>query len=385
MAAMKATTSPQRVDQLDLIRGLAVVLMIVGHTIDAVLWAPARDTLVFRSYEFTRGFTAPLFLVVSGFAFSVVSERHWSRCLTAGPLLGRRLSRIILLLVVGYALHLPYLSLEKLVFDASNYDLQAFFQADVLQCFAVGLLTLQLVLMVSRRPLVFAVASALLGAATVFATPWVWSIDFAGTVPAAVTPYLNTRQLTLFPVFPFLGHLFAGAAVGHWYTSARAAGTAERWLRHLLVTATALVIGGAVVGLLPFELYPPHDFWRANPSITLLRLGVVLLIICAIFALRWRRPLLTDIAGLLGRSSLLIYTAHLIVVYGSAVSLGFAQRIGRTLPAPSTLALALAVVAAMAALAWLLDYLRRDFCLLFRLGQAGFGSTLVYLFVTKPY
>ena len=47
--------------------------------------------------------------------------------------------------------------------------------------------------------------------------------------------------------------------------------------------------------------------------------------------------------------------------------------------------LALCLVVAMWLCAWIVDYVRRDFRLVFRLAQTGLGSTLTYLFITKPY
>jgi surface polysaccharide O-acyltransferase-like enzyme len=359
--------------------------MVVGHTLDAVLWEPARQTALFAGYSFSRGFTAPLFLVVSGFSFSLVSERRWEAYLALGADTRRRLGRIALLLLLGYALHLPYLSLEKLLFAATDADLLAFLQADVLQCTAVGLLALQLLLVVTRRPARFAACAAAIGALLVLATPLVWSIDFGKHLPAALTPYLSTRTPSLFPIFPFLGYLFLGAALGHRLNAARAVGRDGPWLNRMAALGAVLVLLGIGACHLPWSLHSEKDFWQASPCIVAIRMGGVLLIMRAVFALRAGVPWGPSALGLLGRSSLLVYVAHLVVVYGSAASLGFAQRTGRIIPTLDALVLALFLVAAMWLLAWIADFVRRDYRPVFRLTQAGLGTALVYLFLTRPY
>ena len=79
-----ASTTTQRVQSLDFMRGFAVVVMVMGHSIDAVLSPDARDTEAFRVYDALRGFTAPLFLFISGFAFAVVPDARWDAFVAFG-------------------------------------------------------------------------------------------------------------------------------------------------------------------------------------------------------------------------------------------------------------------------------------------------------------
>ena len=68
---MTATTTQQRIVFLDLLRALAVMMMVEGHTIDVLLLNEYRsyDYLGFRLWQFTRGMTAPIFLLTAGTVF----------------------------------------------------------------------------------------------------------------------------------------------------------------------------------------------------------------------------------------------------------------------------------------------------------------------------
>ncbi|HSQ76692.1 MAG TPA: heparan-alpha-glucosaminide N-acetyltransferase domain-containing protein, partial [Bacteroidota bacterium] len=107
----------QRVQSLDFMRGFAVIVMVIGHSIDSVLSPAARTTDLFRVYDGLRGFTAPLFLFISGFAFSVVVLKRWDAYVAFGAPARRRLTKMIMLLGLGYALHFPFFSLNKLLHD----------------------------------------------------------------------------------------------------------------------------------------------------------------------------------------------------------------------------------------------------------------------------
>src|SRR5438093_840269 len=124
-------------------RGVAVVVMVIGHSIDSVLALDARSTEAFRLYDAVRGLTAPIFLFVSGFAFAIVTERHWDECRTFSRRLRGRLLKVILLLMIGYALHLPFFSFNKLLYETKPEAYAQLFQADMLHCVAAGILLLQ--------------------------------------------------------------------------------------------------------------------------------------------------------------------------------------------------------------------------------------------------
>jgi acyltransferase len=67
-----------RVIFIDLARALAAVFMVYGHAIDALLAPEYKTGLWHDAWQFQRGLTSALFLMLSGFAFSVATGRHWT-------------------------------------------------------------------------------------------------------------------------------------------------------------------------------------------------------------------------------------------------------------------------------------------------------------------
>ena len=67
-----------RVIFIDLARALAAVFMLYGHTVSALLAPRYQTGTWFDIWVFQRGLTSTLFLLLSGFAFSIATGRHWS-------------------------------------------------------------------------------------------------------------------------------------------------------------------------------------------------------------------------------------------------------------------------------------------------------------------
>jgi acyltransferase len=367
-----------RVQFLDLMRGFAVIVMVMGHSIDSVLSFEVRSTPGFRLYDVMRGFTAPMFLFVSGFAYMVATDKKWDELRVVGRPAVKRLTRIGLLFVVGYALHLPFLSFEKLLTQSRPEDLAQFFQADVLHCMAVSLLILQLTLFVAPTKRSFAFAILSVGAVIILVSPWVWSIDFAPILSPMFAPYFNQIQPSLFPIFPFASFLFLGVVVGHFYLEARKNGVDGVFSRRLWLLAFASLALGIAFDLFPFSVYPAHDYWKPSPAWFLVRTGIVALVSILFYSIKRLPTTIEKNLVLLGQASLLIYTVHLIVVYGSAANFGLRQTIGQTLSPHYAIAVGTLVLFCMLLLMYAWNYLRRNHFVPARMIQLGLAGSFVY-------
>ena len=375
----------QRIYFLDIMRGGAVVVMVMGHSIDSVLGLDVRTTEVFRLYDAVRGFTAPIFLFVAGFAFTIVTERKWAEYRKLSRPLRGRFLKIILLLIVGYALHLPFFSLNKLLHGTRPEEYAQLFQVDVLHCVAASILILQCIVLPSRTPQIFSRITIILGTLIVVATPLVWSIDLSPMVNPAFAPYFNQSHASIFPIFPYAGFMLAGAALSHYFVASSLRGEERKFFSTILGLALVAGACGIAFDLLPVALYPPHDYWKASPNFFLLRLSAVLLVTTGFFYLRKLPVVIEHPVIALGQASLLVYAVHLVVVYGSAANSGLQQIIGKTLPYYSAAGVGVAVLGAMIALTYLWGYARTHHSWPSRFVQAGFASTIIYLFFTNPW
>jgi peptidoglycan/LPS O-acetylase OafA/YrhL len=374
-----------RIEFLDIMRGIAIVVMVIGHSIDSVLSDGARATEAFRLYDAVRGFTAPIFLFVAGFAFTIATERRWDDYRRFSRPLRGRILKILALLIIGYGLHLPYFSLTKLVHETGPSELAQLLQADVLHCVAASLLTLQILVLFSPSLRVFGMLSTGLTALAVLATPLVWITNVVLYVGPVLAPYFNQSQTSIFPVFPFGAFLFSGAALGHFYLTLSNSNKENKFGPLVFKLAVAAGLCGFLLDLVPLTVYPAHDYWKASPNFFLVRLSAVLFVTVAFVYLRKLPVLIERPVVTLGQASLLVYATHLVVVYGSPANIGMGQLVGRTLPYAGAVAVGVAVLCGMILLAHFWTHVRRHHLAPSRFVQAGFASTIVYLFVTNPW
>ena len=77
-AALSSATSrgSHRVIFIDLVRALAVAFMLYGHTASALLAPQYQVGRWFDVWQFQRGLTSSLFLLLGGFAFSLATSRR---------------------------------------------------------------------------------------------------------------------------------------------------------------------------------------------------------------------------------------------------------------------------------------------------------------------
>ncbi len=366
-------------------RGFAVILMVMGHSIDSVLSLGVRSTPGFRMYDTVRGFTAPLFFFVAGFAYMVATDRKWDELRVAGKPAVKRLLKIGLLFAIGYALHFPFFSFAKIMTLSRPEDFAQLFQTDALQCLAASLLILQLALFVTPTKRAFALSILGAGAIIVFLSPWVWKIDFAPILSPVLAPYFNQIHPSLFPLFPFASFLFAGVVVGHFYLEARKDGFENHYIKRLWILAFISIVLGIVCDLLPLSIYPAHDYWKSSPDWFLIRIGMVAFASLFFYSMKRLPATIEKNLMLLGQASLMIYTVHLVVVYGSAVNSGLMQKVGQTLPPPHAIAVASAVLLSMLLLTYAWNYVRRNHFLSARIIQFGIAATLAYTFLVSPW
>lgn len=374
-----------RIAQLDVVRGLAVVLMVVGHSIDAVLAPAPRLTEAFHYYELLRGLTAPLFLLLAGFAFTIATVKYWDEHTRFGARTSRRFLRAALLLAAGYALHLPFLSFGKILFNATPDDCAQFLQADILQCVALSLATLQLTVLLTRTPERHRVVALTLGIGIAAVAPIAWSTNLEGILPRALIPYLNQQYRTLFPPVPYAAYMFLGAALGHTYLVARTRANVHRWYRRMAFAAAILFCAGLAGELFSWKIVPAHDSWKADPGTLAMHAAVAMTVLTLFLRIRGFHPQLGRVASLLGQSSLFVYVVHLVVVYGSVANPGLASLVGRELSVGAALAVAAGVLVMMIGVTAGFRHLRGTYRIHLRIAQAGVASLLIYLFMTQPY
>jgi uncharacterized membrane protein len=156
---------------LDLYRGIIVLFMLEGHVVRELLKTESKTTYLFALHEIFHGVTAPGFLFGAGFTFAIATQRRWEQSIAFTHGFFRRAWRAVLLILIGYALHFPFLSLQKIIFQATSAQRNAFLLFDVLQCIGIGLLLLCLLLVTVKREKLFLGTLTVLLFAIVYSTP----------------------------------------------------------------------------------------------------------------------------------------------------------------------------------------------------------------------
>lgn len=319
--------TPRRDPWLDAVRGVSVLAMVVGHTLDLTLDDGLRGAPLVTLYWSLRGLTAPLFLVTAGWAL-VASLR-----LASADTVGRRLRRAALVLGLGYLLHWPGLSAAAAMAAEGTLwpHLLAF---DALPC--IGWCIVSGVLLMSLLPRSAGRIGAM-GTLVVWVpsmAPLSWTLGSGSGWPwHGVLGHPAAR----FPLVPWAAFFFLGGTLAMLLPR-----LGER--RH---RAMALLLAGGLL-LLLLERTGLETWAPASPWPAFYRMGQALLALGLLSALPiWRLPALVT----LGRSSLGVYVAHLVLLYGWAGDPGLAAPWAHRLSVPWALGLSLGVLAAAVAMA----------------------------------
>ena len=316
---------------IDLARAIAVLLMVQGHTIDALLAPDYRTSLQYNAWLYLRGLTSCTFLFLSGAAFSLTALRHWDDQRRFSRRALKRIRRLVFFLALGYFVKFPMGKFAHLPY-ATDERWRSFLAVDVLQNVALTLLLLQALMWVTRAPRSFATVCAWVAGLVVGLTPIVHGIDFRHYLPLGLAAFMNHATGSLFPLFPWAGFTLLGATfgvtAGPWATRDHL----QPLARGLFLTGAALAIGAGLLGEYGWFEYGVHDWWRASPLSFVQRFGSVLLLLSIVAGIGNYVTRLTPPLQGLAEESLLVYAVHVALLYGSLWTVGLGPRLGPQAP-----------------------------------------------------
>ena len=346
------TPAGGRILFIDLARAIAVLLMVQGHTIDALLHPDYRTSLQYNSWLYLRGLTSCTFLFLSGAAFSLTAMRHWDDQRRLSRRAVKRIRRLVFFFALGYFVKFPMGKFVHLQY-ATDERWRSFLAVDVLQNVAFTLLALQALMWLTRTPKVFSTACAWLAGLMVGLTPMVHGVDWRASMPLAVAAFLNHETGSIFPLFPWAGFTLLGATFGVTFGPWATRDHLQPLARGLFLVGAALAIGAGVLGEYGWFEYGVHDWWRASPLSFVQRLGSVLLLLSVVAGIGNYVTRLTPPLQGLAEESLLVYAVHVALLYGSLWTVGLGPRFG---PQPPGVVLVWVIVMLLAmtglALVW---------------------------------
>jgi uncharacterized membrane protein len=355
-----ASTTKARWLALDLLRFTAVVLMVQGHVFYEVIDDTVRRASWYSWHGFVHGFTAPIFLFSSGMAFGVTTLGKWDEHTHFGRAVLKRFERYAILLGIGYLLQVGDLGLRYMM----GLPVEALHRAtavNALQLIGVVLAFAEAMVLLLRRPPLFLALMGFAMFAAVLAAPWTWDLTLEGW-PVPVAAYVTSTTRSLFPIFPWAGFLLGGILVARFVRGRRKnakPGWGQLVIPLALIGATLVLIGKSA----PFvgDPFPDHNVWKAGPFFFVFRLGVVLGLLAVLCAIDLGISRLKSASSsraitllqTLGAETLVVYVAHLLMIYGVFGLPGLKDRFPKNLGLGESIALVIAVFGTMVAFAWL--------------------------------
>jgi len=302
-----------RLVYLDWARGLAVLLMIEAHTLDAWTRLDVRRTPAFRDATILGGFAAPFFLWLAGVSLVFAAAR------AANPRDGVRavVRRGLEIFVLAFLFRVQGFLVTP------GGPLLMIFRVDVLNVMGPAIVACALLWGVARSPAGRAALFSAAAVAIAMASPIVRASALVDRLPIWFQWYLRPAgDQTTFTMMPWAGFVFAGAACGAVLVAAHASGAARRVHGALAAAGVALVAIGFLAAARP-SLYASSSFWTSSPTWFAIRVGILMIALSGLYALdaavnRERdAPRLAPLV-VFGRASLFIYWIHVELVYGYA-------------------------------------------------------------------
>ena len=298
---------------IDMLKGLALIVMIEVHVVNSMLMPALRESWWFPSLNFLNGLVAPSFSFASGMVFVLSLQKGVDQLRNFGKEFWRKLSRIGLIFFVGYSLHLPYYSLNKILNNQTQYNLESLFTVDILQIISTGLIVLLFARIFIKSEKRFYNFILILTAVILILSPLMWKIDFANYLPLFFSNYFNRMHGSLFPVFPWWAFVFSGAYTAKYYLEARQNNSEKTFARKMIITGSLFYLISFFVMYVFFTQALAKMF--PNPFFFLERFGLILLFLGIFWFYLNKKDNYTSLILDVSRESLLIYWVHLQLIY----------------------------------------------------------------------
>jgi Acyltransferase family len=303
---MKTSTSANRLQYLDWLRGLGAVIMLQGHVFDSFLRNDLRPGGAYIYSQFAGGMPPAIFLFLTGVTLAFLMDSTERKGLPPLARVAAAFRRS------GYLFLVAFLFRVQMLVTGWPSPFSGLFKVDILNC--MGLAIAVLSLMALFRTVERVRLCAILGLAIAMASPLVSQMDWSA-VPAPLRNYVAPDYWS-FAFFPWAAYVAFGMSAGSAIRAIPAEFT-ERAMQWAAILGGALVIACQYLSNVPITIYSKSEYWLNSPAQILTKLGVTLLLLA--FAFLWTRyakPSGWSWMRQFGTTSLLVYWVHIELVYG---------------------------------------------------------------------
>ncbi len=289
--------------------------MIEAHTLDSWTLASVRRSISFRDAQILGGFAAPLFLWLAGVSLVLsaasVARRTGSRAAAVDAVCRRGLEVFVLAFLFR---------LQGFIVTPGG-SLVSLFRVDILNIMGPAIVAAAVVWGLTKRTGTLVASYAAFTLAFAMLAPTVRATTLVGRLPMWFQWYIRPwGDMTLFTAFPWVGFVFAGAAVGALVAAAEDPAAERRLQAWLAASGAAFIAVGFYTASLP-TIYSRSSFWTSSPTWFAIRVGILMVAFAAIYLLAQvaeRQGIELVALERFGRSSLFVYWIHVELVYGYA-------------------------------------------------------------------
>jgi len=332
--------------------------MIEGHTIDVFLADKYRlpDSFIYKTWFEIRGMTAPIFMFTAGLVFTYLLMKN-NLPFKQNPRVKKGLKRFGFLIFLGYLLRFPTANIFNLA-NLSESKWLNFFAVDALHLIGMGLLTILFLKYLTEKFKLPEITVFIFVSLTLLIfSPITSLINFASFLPLPVAAYFNSQTGSLFPLFPWLGYVTSGAVLGIFLVRNNELLAGSKLVKYLFILSAGFFLLSYFIHFFAYKLFYLKEYTKLllQAELTTFRLSTVLFLSAVIFIISRLIKNIPPIILKFGRYSLSIYIVHLIILYGSAVTLGINNVYRHKSNPVVSVAAALVMIFAMGKMTILLD------------------------------
>ena len=333
---MQEANPKNRIVFIDLMRAYAILMMVQGHLVDACLAPIYRDpnNIIFATWNFMRGMTAPVFFFSSGmiFTYLLMKEETKSGVGLKNRRVRKGLIRFTSLIFIGYLLHFNFWIIWDLMDGSLDKSYHSMLIVDVLHIIGTAILLIVLVYVLATTLRLKVYPFMLIGALlTFYYYPDIEPLDFT-YLPEFLSNYLAKGKQFSFTIIPWVGYSLFGSVLGIFI-----------WTKPKFINSYLLAFIFFVSGfLLHFystdmllDLYKFTDWINfkllAYNNYLFYRLGHVFIVVSIFMVINNIFRNIPKIIPKIGSETLTIYVVHAFVIYGSIFQFGIAQNFGKAL------------------------------------------------------
>jgi uncharacterized membrane protein len=295
---------------IDWLRGVAVLIMIMWHSIDSWTLTTGRESFAFQTVIFLAGWAAPLFLFLAGVSVPLAGGARMARGFdrrAASRLIQRRGWEVFALA------HL--FRLQSFLLNP-HAKWNGLLKPDILNILGLAIVYAAFAWGRARSTRALAwwlIAPAVIiaGVLTPLAPTWWWPTLLHPRLEGYIRVVNNNAVFSLFPTAAYLlAGTFAGALI------AAHDDRDSRFQRQMTIWGAGLFAAAGLTALVPWP--QAAGFWTGPIAIVTWRVGTMLLMMTASW--RWllhRQTSAADPLVVFGRTSLFVYWVHVELAYGN--------------------------------------------------------------------